>query len=240
MYTTMEPCSIRLSGNLPCCQSILSTLRRPEPSSGSKAGAGVGVRITRVYVGAMEPENFVQCEGMRLYPDHACMGPSTHYNTACDHCTDTCLVSSVSSSAKVTALIEYCVGGSQRILFEHDHCAERRLSILRVHHHGFFVPRLARKRSIVRCLRSTCRSLTFRLPVCNLTFRRAVAPGRGRLRFHGRRWGTGARYVVKGAVCVCLCGCVCGWSRHVCVWLGGGGGGRWGWGDYMDARRGNW
>lgn len=47
LYTTMEPCNERLSGNLPCVDRILQT-RRQE---------GQGIR--RVYVGVMEPEKFV-------------------------------------------------------------------------------------------------------------------------------------------------------------------------------------
>lgn len=49
IYTTMEPCSIRLSGNLPCTDRIL------------QSGAG---GITRVYLGVMEPDDFVRCEGV--------------------------------------------------------------------------------------------------------------------------------------------------------------------------------
>jgi pyrimidine deaminase RibD-like protein len=48
MYTTMEPCSVRLSGNTPCVQRILDA----------------GIR--RVYVGTEEPPDFVVCEGTRL------------------------------------------------------------------------------------------------------------------------------------------------------------------------------
>lgn len=43
LYTTMEPCSKRLSGNLPCAERILRL-----------AGS-----IRTVYVGVMEPEKFV-------------------------------------------------------------------------------------------------------------------------------------------------------------------------------------
>ena len=49
MYTTMEPCSERLSGNTPCCTTILE--------SG---------RIRRVFIGATEPENLVQCDGVKI------------------------------------------------------------------------------------------------------------------------------------------------------------------------------
>lgn len=43
LFTTMEPCSKRLSGNLPCVERVL----RLKPC------------IRRVYVGVMEPETFV-------------------------------------------------------------------------------------------------------------------------------------------------------------------------------------
>ncbi|KAK9779966.1 putative CMP/dCMP-type deaminase domain-containing protein [Seiridium cardinale] len=43
LYTTMEPCSFRLSGNLPCVDRIL----------------GIGSKIKTVYVGVKEPEKFV-------------------------------------------------------------------------------------------------------------------------------------------------------------------------------------
>lgn len=44
LYTTMEPCSFRLSGNEPCCDRILAT-----------QGA-----IGTVFVGVMEPDTFVK------------------------------------------------------------------------------------------------------------------------------------------------------------------------------------
>lgn len=44
LYTTMEPCSFRLSGNLPCADRILE----------------IGNRIKTVYVGVKEPEKFVR------------------------------------------------------------------------------------------------------------------------------------------------------------------------------------
>ncbi|KAI1496692.1 cytidine deaminase-like protein [Biscogniauxia marginata] len=43
LYTTVEPCSKRLSGNLPCVDRILA----------------IGKRIKTVYVGVQEPEKFV-------------------------------------------------------------------------------------------------------------------------------------------------------------------------------------
>lgn len=44
LYTTVEPCSKRLSGNMPCAERILRLARV----------------IDVVYVGVMEPKNFVQ------------------------------------------------------------------------------------------------------------------------------------------------------------------------------------
>ncbi|KAJ1662174.1 hypothetical protein IW140_006043 [Coemansia sp. RSA 1813] len=46
IYTTMEPCSKRLSGNIPCSQRIM------------EAG------IDTVFVGVKEPTNFVNCTGI--------------------------------------------------------------------------------------------------------------------------------------------------------------------------------
>jgi pyrimidine deaminase RibD-like protein len=46
MYTTMEPCSKRLSGNVPCVKNCI------------KHGVG------RVFVGVREPAHFVRCEGV--------------------------------------------------------------------------------------------------------------------------------------------------------------------------------
>ncbi|GAA6026915.1 hypothetical protein JCM8097_005959 [Rhodosporidiobolus ruineniae] len=51
-YTTMEPCSERLSGNVPCVQRILKT------------------GIQRVFIGVEEPKDFVECEGTRLLKEH--------------------------------------------------------------------------------------------------------------------------------------------------------------------------
>ncbi|OTB09515.1 hypothetical protein M426DRAFT_316058 [Hypoxylon sp. CI-4A] len=43
LYTTVEPCSLRLSGNLPCVDRILA----------------IGDKIKTVFVGVYEPEKFV-------------------------------------------------------------------------------------------------------------------------------------------------------------------------------------
>lgn len=47
IYTTMEPCGKRLSGNLPCVDRIVRT--RDSPNGG----------IKKVYLGVKEPEKFV-------------------------------------------------------------------------------------------------------------------------------------------------------------------------------------
>lgn len=48
IYTTMEPCNLRLSGNISCADRIIRTR--------SKEGE---VRIKKVYLGVKEPEKFV-------------------------------------------------------------------------------------------------------------------------------------------------------------------------------------
>lgn len=53
LYTTMEPCSERLSGNLPCVERVLRL-------------AG---RIRTVYVGVTEPEKFVSNTGRKTLQD---------------------------------------------------------------------------------------------------------------------------------------------------------------------------
>uniref|UniRef100_A0AAV1TX54 CMP/dCMP-type deaminase domain-containing protein n=1 Tax=Peronospora matthiolae TaxID=2874970 RepID=A0AAV1TX54_9STRA len=72
VYTTMEPCSTRVSGNVPCVQTCL------------RAG------VARVVIGVMEPKTFVICEGVRLLKDAGvdvlllqgleldCLAPNAH------------------------------------------------------------------------------------------------------------------------------------------------------------------
>lgn len=48
LYTTLEPCSVRLSGNVPCTRRVI------------EAG------IAQVFLGVQEPADFVACEGVRL------------------------------------------------------------------------------------------------------------------------------------------------------------------------------
>lgn len=54
LYTTVEPCSQRSVGNVPCVERILRLGR------GKEKGEGKGKGIKRVYVGVLEPETFVQ------------------------------------------------------------------------------------------------------------------------------------------------------------------------------------
>ncbi|KAJ3342349.1 DRAP deaminase [Gonapodya sp. JEL0774] len=72
MYSTMEPCSVRLSGNPPCAQSL------------------VAAGVARVVVGVMEPPDLVVCDGVRILSDggikvdringfeERCLAPNAH------------------------------------------------------------------------------------------------------------------------------------------------------------------
>ncbi|KAI9320892.1 cytidine deaminase-like protein [Dichotomocladium elegans] len=72
MYTTMEPCSIRLSGNRPCTDRL------------------VEARVKRVVMGVREPPDLVTCTGVQLLKDagiqvvvvpdveEACLAPNRH------------------------------------------------------------------------------------------------------------------------------------------------------------------
>lgn len=74
IYTTMEPCSKRLSGNVPCVNHILR------------------YGVSRVVMGVKEPENFVHCTGVQLLRDKGveviilegfqeeCLKPNQHLN----------------------------------------------------------------------------------------------------------------------------------------------------------------
>ncbi|CEH18441.1 Dolichyl pyrophosphate phosphatase and related acid phosphatases [Ceraceosorus bombacis] len=84
LYTSMEPCSVRGSGNTSCVSRILSfntssissasTSRSPCSGGGGAASSakrtGKGARacyqISRVFMGVKEPQDFVQCEGVRM------------------------------------------------------------------------------------------------------------------------------------------------------------------------------
>jgi pyrimidine deaminase RibD-like protein len=72
MYTTMEPCSVRLSGNRPCASRIIEA------------------KMKRVVIGVREPPNLVNCEGINLLEregiqvvivpnvQEACLAPNQH------------------------------------------------------------------------------------------------------------------------------------------------------------------
>lgn len=55
LYTSMEPCSVRSSGNVPCVQRILAF---------NAAQQDKATRIVRVFMGVREPPDFVACAGV--------------------------------------------------------------------------------------------------------------------------------------------------------------------------------
>lgn len=59
VYTTMEPCVERLSGNLPCLQRILRARKNGEAS------------IVKVYCGVKEPDTFIKGNSARSQLDDA-------------------------------------------------------------------------------------------------------------------------------------------------------------------------
>jgi len=54
VYTTLEPCSVRTSGLAPCADAL------------------VAARVPRCFIGAGEPDDFVQCEGAQKLEAAGC------------------------------------------------------------------------------------------------------------------------------------------------------------------------
>ncbi|TKY89040.1 hypothetical protein EX895_001571 [Sporisorium graminicola] len=82
LYTTMEPCSERLSGNLPCVQRILQFNEQndvyvlppsflPSSLSNERQSSSIGfrLRIRRVFQGVTEPDDFVNCQSQNILRD---------------------------------------------------------------------------------------------------------------------------------------------------------------------------
>ena len=65
LYTTLEPCSKRLSGLKSCAQTILDLNASPT----SAANDNLRLHVNRVFIGAAEPLDFVVCEGAKMLSD---------------------------------------------------------------------------------------------------------------------------------------------------------------------------
>lgn len=79
LYTTMEPCSERLSKKSPCVQRII------EFNGANYAQSGKVMKIRRIYQGVQEPEDFVKCAGTKVLEEEglqviAVQGPTSMRN----------------------------------------------------------------------------------------------------------------------------------------------------------------
>jgi pyrimidine deaminase RibD-like protein len=54
VYTTLEPCSVRTSGLSPCADALVAS------------------KVPRCFIGAGEPDDFVQCEGAQKLKEAGC------------------------------------------------------------------------------------------------------------------------------------------------------------------------
>ena len=63
LYTTLEPCSTRISSLKSCAHAILDL---NAVSSSSAADQNLRLHISRIFIGAAEPPDFVVCEGARM------------------------------------------------------------------------------------------------------------------------------------------------------------------------------
>lgn len=70
LYTTLEPCSRRTSGLKSCTQAILDLNASSSASSSSSSPYAttntLRLHISRVFIGAPEPPDFVVCEGATM------------------------------------------------------------------------------------------------------------------------------------------------------------------------------
>ncbi|KAI8867511.1 hypothetical protein GQ42DRAFT_55112 [Ramicandelaber brevisporus] len=100
LYTTMEPCSLRLSGNRPCCHRIHEWVgRHPVATASPPVATATSSRvaslrpaiITRVVVGIREPPDFVQnCTGVEFLLQSGIQVDTIDDNEIAQLCLDAC------------------------------------------------------------------------------------------------------------------------------------------------------
>ncbi|PWZ01116.1 PAP2-domain-containing protein [Testicularia cyperi] len=105
LYTTMEPCSERLSGNLPCVNRILDfnkasdafelpTKYMPRAISRGRSSGTVRVRlrIHRVFQGVSEPDDFVNCQSQTVLRDNGIQVFTVRAPNGTDELEERCLL----------------------------------------------------------------------------------------------------------------------------------------------------